>query len=79
MFKAGLARQAVEPAVRVQLLEFVRLASRAYWSWVAAGQSLEAQRELLELAQERVEQIDQRISAGDLGRISGINNQQLKD
>jgi hypothetical protein len=77
VFKTGLARQAVEPVVRSQLLEFVRLASQAYWSWVAAGQSLEAQRELLELAQERVEQIQARVEAEDLGQISSINNDQL--
>ncbi len=77
LFKAELGRQAVEPAIRAQLLEFVRLSSQAYWSWVAAGQTLESQRELLKLAQARVNQIEQRVSAGDLGRIARINNDQL--
>ena len=77
LFKAELARQAVEPAVRAQLLEFVRVASQAYWSWVAAGRTLDAQRELLRLAQARVNQIEERVNAGDLGRIARINNEQL--
>lgn len=77
VFQTNLARQAVEPMVRAQLLEFVRLASRAYWSWIAAGQALAAQRELLDLARQRVEQIEARVAAGDLERIARLNNEQL--
>ncbi len=77
LFIAELNRQAAEPAIRAQLLEFVRVASQAYWSWIAAGQALEAERELLKLAQARVKQIEERVNAGDLGRIARINNEQL--
>lgn len=77
LFQADLARDAVEPAIRAQLLEFVRVASQAYWKWVAAGQMLEAERQLLKLAQARVNQIEERVKAGDLGRIAQINNDQL--
>ena len=77
LFIAELNRQAAEPAIRAQLLEFVRVASQAYWSWIAAGQALEAERELLKLAQARVKQIEERVNAGDLGRIVRINNEQL--
>ncbi len=75
--RANLARQAVEPAVSAQLLDFVRAATQAYWSWVAAGQSLEAQRQILQLAKDRVEQIELRVRSGDLQRIVRINNDQL--
>ena len=44
--KTALARAAVDPAVQFQLLDYVRMASQVYWEWVAAGQSLEAQRAL---------------------------------
>jgi len=77
LFKSDLQRQAVEPLVRATMLEFVRVASGFYWSWVAAGQSLEAQRYLLENAQARVRQIEERVRAGDLGEIVRINNEQL--
>lgn len=77
VFQADLARQAVEPAVQAQMLEFVRVASQVYWAWVAAGQGLEAQRELLRNAQARVRQIEEKVNAGDLPRISRINNEQL--
>ncbi len=75
--QTSLARQAVEPFVAAQLLDFVRSATQSYWVWVAAGQSLTAQRQLLELAQDRVEQIEARVDTGDLERITRINNDQL--
>lgn len=75
--QAALARQAVEPAVQTQLLDFVREASQAYWYWVATGQALQAQQQLLTLARNRVQQIEQRVESGDLERIARIDNQRL--
>jgi outer membrane protein TolC len=75
--QTALARQAVEPAIQAQLLAFVRDASDAYWSWVAAGRIVNAQEELLRLAQDRAAQIEARIRAGDLEEISRIDNQRL--
>lgn len=77
VFQADLARQAVEPSVQAQLLEFTLVASQTYWEWVAAGQGLEAQRELLDNAKQRIEQIQKRVEAGDLRKITRINNEQL--
>jgi len=77
IFKADLARQAVEPAARAQYLEFVRAASYVYWTWVASGQALGTERGLLKLAQARVKQIEERVAAGDLPQITRINNEQL--
>ncbi len=75
--QAALGREAVDPEVQAQLLNYVRLASQIYWSWVAAGEALEAQRELLRLAQSRVNQIEERVKIGDLERIVRLNNRQL--
>jgi len=77
LFQADLTRQAVEPAIQTELLEYVRIASQVYWTWIAAGQVVDARRELLRLARSRVQQIDDRIAAGDLGQIARINNEQL--
>jgi hypothetical protein len=77
VMQASLARQAVEPAVQTQWLSFVRDASQTYWYWVETGQTLQAHRQLLRLAQDRVEQIEQRVLAGDLERIARIDNQRL--
>ena len=77
LFKAELARDAVEPAIRFQLLELTRAATQAYWDWVAAGRMLGAQQELLNNAKARVEQIEAKVKAGDLPEIGRINNDQL--
>lgn len=77
LFQAQLARQAVEPAIQTELLDYVRVASQIYWSWVAAGQAVDARRDLLRLARDRVRQIDERVAAGDLGEIARITNEQL--
>ena len=42
-----------------------------------AGFTVRVQRELLELGEERVEQIEKQIAAGDLGKIAGIDNARL--
>jgi outer membrane protein TolC len=75
--QAALARRAVEPAVQTQLLDFVREASQVYWYWVATGQAAQTHRQLLQLAQDRVQQIEQRVQIGDLERIARIDNQRL--
>jgi outer membrane protein TolC len=77
VMQASLARQAVEPAIQAGWLGFVRDASQTYWYWVGAGQVLDANRQLLRLAEDRVEQIEQRVLAGDLERIARIDNQRL--
>jgi outer membrane protein TolC len=77
VLQGNLARAAVDPAVQAQVLQFVRAASQVYWSWVAAGRAVAAQQELLDLARERVRQVEERVKAGDLEEIALINNQQL--
>ncbi len=77
VWQANLARRAVEPAIESQWLDFSRAAAQAYWSWVAAGFSLQAQERLLLLAQERVAQVEERVRSGDLEQIASIDNQRL--
>lgn len=77
LLQSQLARDAVEPGIQIQVLDFTRVAAQVYWTWVAAGRVLKAQEQLLALAQDRVKQIEERVDAGDLERIVLINNQQL--
>lgn len=77
VIQSNLARAAVDPAVQAQVLQFVRAASQVYWAWVAAGQAVAAQQELLDLARERARQVQERVDAGDLEQIALINNEQL--
>jgi outer membrane protein TolC len=74
---AGFDRQSTAAAFRVLQLVVQRDAASFYWNWVAAGQVVQVQRELLELADTRVDQIRRRIDAGDLPEIEDVNNQQL--
>lgn len=71
---AELGRDQVEANVETRLLLFERFATQAYWDWVASGQAVVIQRQLLKLAETRVEQISLRIEQGDLARISEIDN-----
>ncbi|TWT49586.1 Outer membrane efflux protein [Rubripirellula amarantea] len=77
VFQARLAQQAVGPLVQQSILEISREATAAYWEWVATGAFLEAQRELLELAELRGEQYEAGVKAGKFAEIDLILNQQL--
>lgn len=74
LLTARLHRDEVEQNVRGRLLQFQRLATQAYWEWLAAGLVVEVQKEILELAEDRVRQIDLRIEQGDLAQIAKIDN-----
>ncbi len=71
---AQLQQQQLSANIETRLLNFERLATQAYWDWVANGQAVTIQRQLLELAETRVDQIDKRMAAGDLATIAGIDN-----
>lgn len=77
IFQATLRRQQVEPAVQALLLELVRDAADAYWTWVAAGRSLDVQRDLLRITVERNRIYEGRVKEGDLPRIELVQNERL--
>lgn len=77
VFQATLRRQQVEPAVRTLLLELTRDAADAYWNWVAAGQGLAVQRDLLRVTVERNRIYEGRVKEGDLPRIELVQNERL--
>jgi|GEM_PF-1008889 len=74
LIAAGFVRDQVEANVETRLLQFERFAAQAYWDWVASGQAVVIQQQLLNLAQTRVEQISLRIEQGDLAKIAEIDN-----
>jgi outer membrane protein TolC len=77
VFQASLARQAVGPTVQQALLQVSLDATTNYWQWVAAGSALQAQRELLKLAEKRGKQYEAGVEAGKFPEIDLILNQQL--
>lgn len=77
VFQAALAQQAAGPIIQQTILNISRDAAAVYWDWVAMGIILEAQREMLDLAELRGEQYDVGVQAGKFAEIDLILNQQL--
>ncbi len=77
IFRAALGREAVEPEILTQLIDFVRAASYSYWDWVAAGQGVRIEEALLEIALKRRDGLKKRVERGDLERIELTDNDRL--
>lgn len=75
--KADLNRAASEPSIDKQRIYFLEYAAISYWKWVAAGQVYLVARNVLDLAERRVEGIEARIRAGILKEIERVDNRRL--
>ncbi len=77
LFQANLRRQAVGPEIDRQILANALDGANVYWTWVAVGATLEAQRELLELAEVRTRQLEVLVKSGKNKAVDLILNEQL--
>ncbi len=77
VFQARLAGQLAEPLIQQAILAASQEAATFYWEWVAAGATLEAQRELLALAELREKQYAIGVEADKFPEVDLIFNQQL--
>ncbi len=77
VFQASLARDASQPMLQQAILDAAREATEAYWKWVAAGNVLAAQRELLSLAETRGQQLEDGFKANLFAEVDVILNKQL--
>lgn len=77
MRKADLSLAAAEPSIDKQRIYFLKYAALDYWKWVAAGHWYIVNRDLLHLAEERVEGIENRIRRGSLPEIESVDNRRL--
>jgi len=75
--RTEIAFEAVPPFIARQRLDVVQAANIAYHSWVAAGRRLELARELLQLALDRQEGLEQQVESGFRPGIDLTDNQQL--
>ncbi len=73
--EAGVAQ--TEAGVNSRLLQLQRVATQAYWDWVATGRAVQVQQQLLELAAQRVRQINERVEKGDLATLAKLDNQRF--
>lgn len=58
-------------------LELTQNAARAYWRWVATGQEVRIQRDLLDVAEERDAGLRDQASAGSVPQIVVVDNERL--
>ncbi len=65
LWRTSLDRQLAEPEIRLQLIDFVRVASYSYWDWVAAGRRHQIATSLLKIAKDRNEAIRRKVETGD--------------
>jgi outer membrane protein TolC len=80
LFQANLRRQAVEPEIQSQVLIAGQEAARAFWLWVEIGNVLKAQERLLEIAQQRGEQLELALQKGWFSELTvNLNSQQIYD
>lgn len=75
--QAEIDKALADPTIFRQRLDFVRIAARAYWNWVAAGRRLEIAEDLLRIALERDRAIARRVELGDIPGIDRIDNERL--
>jgi outer membrane protein TolC len=74
--QARLDTQIAEPTIERQRITFHLAAARVYWAWVAAGQRKRFADELVQLAEERDEQLRVRVLQGATANVERIDNQQ---
>lgn len=66
LWRTELGQEIAEPEIRLQLLDFVRSASYAYWDWVAAGRRFQIAASLLTIAEGRNNAILRKVETGDV-------------
>ncbi len=74
---ASLDIQRANPELYLQILQTQSDAATAYWNWLAAAEQFRITRDLMTLAEQRVEQIKIQIDAGDVAKIVAIDNSRL--
>jgi outer membrane protein, heavy metal efflux system len=72
--QASINRDAVEPFIERQRLDFHRAAGRVYWSWVATGHRLKSIRMIAGLALTRDGQIKQLLAGQQIPEIDRADN-----
>jgi outer membrane protein TolC len=77
VWRTAYGQSLVEPEIRSQLLEFVCDGSIAYWGWVAAGQNFRYAEQLLQLAEDRDQQLRSQVEEGDRAEADLTDNQRL--
>jgi outer membrane protein TolC len=77
IFQNRIAEQQVEPQLQSEVLRASLDAAVIYWEWLAAGRTLRVQQQLLDLAKQRVAQIQELIKAERRAKVDELFNNVL--
>lgn len=77
IFQNRIAEQQVEPQIQTEVLRTSLEAAIIYWEWLAAGRTLRVQQQLLDLAKQRVAQIQELIKAERRAKVDELFNNVL--
>jgi outer membrane protein TolC len=77
IFQNRIAEQQVEPQLQSEVLRASLDAAIIYWEWLAAGRTLRVQQQLLDLAKQRVAQIQELIKAERRAKVDELFNNVL--
>ena len=72
---ARLSVELADATVRSQRLTLLEAAASTYWEWVSAGSKLGIATALLDLAEDRIAQVNELVDAGQLAEIEVAENQ----
>lgn len=75
-FDTDLATKVAELELALVKIGVQQRAANAYWRWVTAGQKLGVYRNLLNIAQERQEAMEQQVEEGEVAEIFLVENMQ---
>ncbi|MCC5815047.1 MAG: TolC family protein [Leptospira sp.] len=75
--KADIDRVIADLSIQKLKLEVIRESTKRYWKWVAAGQEFKVNKNLLDIAKQRVEQVSDRVDLGDLPAIENTENDRV--
>lgn len=77
VLQARLDQELADPFILRQQLDFIRVASVAYWSWLGAGQRFRKAEELLQIATNRGMALTNQVQSGLIRPIVLTDNQRL--
>lgn len=75
--QAAITRAMADPLLAAQRLDFVRAASRSYWTWVATGRRYQVAQSVLKIAEDRDKQLAELVQRGAVAEIERTDNQRV--
>jgi outer membrane protein TolC len=75
--QAQIQENLADPTIQRARLDFLRAATRAYWSWVAAGEQYRVAEGLLKVARERQAGFEEQARKGQISDFVALDNSRL--